>query len=60
MLKQIREVARRRAATAPPAIALTGHTDAATRERTGFESHLVKPVEVDALTGEIGRLALHG
>jgi ATP-binding cassette subfamily B protein len=60
--ERIREVARRRAASAPPAIALTGHTDAATREhaeRAGFEAHLVKPVQVDALTGEVRRLALY-
>jgi ATP-binding cassette subfamily B protein len=63
VLQHIREVARRRTAIAPPAIALTGHTEAATREHTeraGFESHLVKPVPVDALTGEIRRLVLRG
>ena len=47
----------------PPAIALTGHNDAAIRERTaraGFGAHFVKPVPIDALAGEIRRLAVHG
>jgi ATP-binding cassette, subfamily B, bacterial len=60
VLVRIRAVARERAAAPPPAIALTGHTDAATRERTeraGFAAHLVKPVQIDALTDEICRLA---
>lgn len=46
----------------PPAIALTGHNDAAVRERTaraGFGAHFVKPVPIDALAGEIRRLAAH-
>ncbi len=45
----------------PPAIALTGHNDAAVRERTaraGFGAHFVKPVPIDALAGEIRRLAI--
>ncbi|MGN6650231.1 ATP-binding cassette domain-containing protein [Trinickia sp.] len=46
--------------TLPSAIALTGHNDAAIRERTaraGFAAHFVKPVPIDALAGEIRRLA---
>ncbi|MEJ8796419.1 ATP-binding cassette domain-containing protein [Trinickia caryophylli] len=62
VLSRIREVARQRTAPPPPAIALTGHADAATRRRTeeaGFGAHLVKPVRIDALAGEIRRLAAH-
>jgi ATP-binding cassette subfamily B protein len=60
VLSRIRELARRHTATPPPAIALTGHADGATRERTqraGFDAHLVKPVQIDALAEEIQRLA---
>jgi ATP-binding cassette subfamily B protein len=62
VIARLREMAKARAATPLPAIALTGHTDAATRERTeraGFAAHLVKPVQMDALAGEIRRLAAH-
>ena len=61
VLLRIRELARRRTAPVPPAIALTGHADEATRQRTqraGFEAHLVKPVQIDALAEEIRRLAV--
>jgi len=60
VLSRIRELARRHTAPLPPAIALTGHADGATRERTqraGFDAHLVKPVQIDALAEEIQRLA---
>ena len=62
VIARLREMAKARAASPLPAIALTGHTDAATRERTeraGFAAHLVKPVQMDALAGEIRRLAAH-
>ena len=62
VLARIRELARRHTAPAPPAIALTGHADGATRQRTqcaGFKAHLVKPVQIDALAEEIQRLAAH-
>ncbi|PTB22471.1 ABC transporter ATP-binding protein [Trinickia symbiotica] len=61
VLERIRAVARRRAVPALPAIALTGHADGATRartERAGFEAHLVKPVQIDALADQIRRLAV--
>jgi len=62
VLAKIREMARKKAGVSPPAIALTGHSDPAVRERTasaGFVAHFVKPVPIDALAGEIRRLAVH-
>jgi ATP-binding cassette subfamily B protein len=63
VLKKIRAMASQYdGGTLPPAIALTGHNDAAVRERTaraGFGAHFVKPVPIDALAGEIKRLATH-
>ena len=61
VLARIQDIARRYDGAPPPAIALTGHTDPAVRERTaraGFGAHFVKPVPIDALAGEIRRLAL--
>jgi ATP-binding cassette subfamily B protein len=61
VLERIRAVARRHAVPPLPAIALTGHADSATRartERAGFEAHLVKPVQIDALADQIRRLAV--
>lgn len=64
VLKRIRAMASQYdGGSLPPAIALTGHNDAAVRERTaraGFGAHFVKPVPIDALAGEIRRLAVHG
>ena len=62
VLTRIREMARKYDGALPPAIALTGHNDPAIRERTaraGFGAHFVKPVPIDALAGEIRRLAVH-
>jgi ATP-binding cassette subfamily B protein len=61
VLTRIREMARQYDGASPPAIALTGHNDPAIRERTaraGFGAHFVKPVQIDALAGEIRRLAV--
>jgi len=60
VLARIQDMARKYDGAAPPAIALTGHSDPAVRERTaraGFGAHFVKPVPIDALAGEIRRLA---
>jgi ATP-binding cassette subfamily B protein len=62
VLNKIREMARLYDGGSVPAIALTGHSDPAIRERTagaGFVAHFVKPVPIDALAGEIRRLAAH-
>jgi ATP-binding cassette subfamily B protein len=62
VLAKIRDFARNYAGASPPAIALTGHSDPALRERTacaGFVAHFVKPVPIDALAGEIRRVAVH-
>lgn len=59
VLKRIRDMVRSYDGAIPPAIALTGHSDPAIRERTaraGFGAHFVKPVQIDALAGEIRRL----
>ncbi|MGG1947938.1 ATP-binding cassette domain-containing protein [Trinickia sp. NRRL B-1857] len=62
VLTAIREMAHTYDGASPPAIALTGHSDPAMRERTaraGFRAHFVKPVPIDALAGEIRRLTAH-
>jgi ATP-binding cassette subfamily B protein len=62
VLTAIRDMAHTYDGASPPAIALTGHSDPAIRERTakaGFRAHFVKPVPIDALAGEIQRLTAH-
>jgi ATP-binding cassette subfamily B protein len=62
VLARIRDMASKFDGASPPAIALTGHTDPAVRERTtraGFAAHFVKPVPIEVLTGEIHRLTAH-
>ncbi|MGN6319518.1 ATP-binding cassette domain-containing protein [Trinickia sp.] len=62
VLARVQDIARQYDGASPPAIALTGHSDPAVRERTaraGFRAHFVKPVPIDALAGEIRRLAVH-
>jgi ATP-binding cassette subfamily B protein len=59
VLQRIHRLVAKRAVAPPPALALTGYADVATRERAvraGFDAHLVKPVQIDALTSEIRRL----
>ncbi len=62
VLARIQDMAREYDSASPPAIALTGHSDPAMRERTaraGFGAHFVKPVPINALAAEIRRLAAH-
>jgi ATP-binding cassette subfamily B protein len=59
VLGRMRDMARLYDGALPPAIALTGYSDPAIRERTaraGFGAHFVKPVPIDALAGAIRRL----
>ena len=59
MLRQLRSAPDARNATTP-AIALTAHATPADRERStaaGFQAHLAKPVDVDALFTQIVRWA---